>query len=141
MKIDEDSNQLRPSLMQIQSELRRTKHVTWVLAFFMAFFFIIIWPIMGVSFDDFSYASFRFWIIIGQTFIFASCVFFLVGPFVEYYMMKILEIIKRSKQILGIDMGKSLDKLPTDYVAYRRERQKRESVETEDNHSRNFSTA
>lgn len=125
MKLEEESNQLRPSLMQIQCELNRVKKVSFFLALFLSFFFVILWPVISVSFDDFSLVAFRIWILIGQIFIVASFVYFLVAPYLERYIVKIISAAKRSKQLLvEKTFNSSKNIIPTDYFTYRLERQK-----------------
>lgn len=117
MKIDEDSNQLRPSLMQIQTELRRFKRAVWFLAILLSVLFGVLWPMLSVLFDDFSYYAFQFWIIIGQLFICASLVFFLLAPIVERFCNKIFKAAKNINDCLGLDTTLT-SKLPTSFISY-----------------------
>lgn len=98
MDIDEDLNQLRPSLMQVENELRRYKRVSWFVSIGMSLLFIIIWPVVSLAFDDFSLAAFNFWIISGHVLIFTSAAFFLFGPLIERHFIKIVEVAKKSSR-------------------------------------------
>ena len=98
MDIDEDLNQLRPSLMQVENELRRYKRVSWFVSIGMSLLFIIIWPVVSLAFDDFSLAAFNFWIISGHVLIFISAAFFLFGPLIERHFIKIVEVAKKSSR-------------------------------------------
>lgn len=98
MDIDEDLNQLRPSLMQVENELRRYKRVSWFVSIGMSLLFIVIWPVVSLAFDDFSLAAFNFWIITGHVLIFASAAFFLFGPLIERHFIKIVAVAKKSSR-------------------------------------------
>lgn len=126
MKLEEDANQLRPSLMQIETELVHVKKGVWIVSLLVTFFYIIIWPVVSVSFGDFSLVVFRFWIIIGHVFIAILLAYFLIAPLVESYFLKILSAAKRSRQFFkGLKKASNKKNLVTDYFTYRQERKQR----------------
>ena len=96
MDIEEDANQLRPSLSQIQTKLRRIKQITWISAISVFLIYYVILPVAFVSLDDFSSASFQGWLITGFIFSLLSFVYFLIGPISEVFFFKFIYAAKRS---------------------------------------------
>lgn len=74
----------RPSLLEVESELRTVKRVSWGLSISLTLFLIILFPLIMVNFGDFDVRAFKFWIIIGHIFLFASFLYSFMAPFIEY---------------------------------------------------------
>lgn len=78
----------RPSLLEIESQLRTVRKCSWILSITLTVFVIIVWPIIMIILGNFDYSAFKFWLIVGQVFIFISFVFCLIGPFIELVCIK-----------------------------------------------------
>lgn len=88
----------RPSLLEVESELRTVKKTSWILSIILTFFFLAAWPLISLNFGDYSLEAFRFWIIIGQIFVFMALIYCLIAPFTENCILQFL--IKRAKKII-----------------------------------------
>lgn len=88
----------RPSLLEVESELKTVKKVSWFLSIILSFFFLAVWPLISLNFGDFSEIAFKFWMIIGQIFIFLSLIYSLFGPLAETYIADY--ILNRAKKII-----------------------------------------
>ena len=53
-------------------------------------------PVAFVSLDDFSFASFQSWLIIGLLFSFLCFIYLMIGPFAEFFFFKFFYAAKRS---------------------------------------------
>lgn len=88
----------RPSLLEVQSELRIVKRVSWILSIGLTLFLIILWPVIMTVAGDYSLPVFKFWIIIGHIFVYISFIYCLIGPIVETYYKDVWNWLK-SKRI------------------------------------------
>lgn len=86
---------MRPSLLEVESELRMVKRVSWVLSISLTIFLIFFWPILNVFFGVFSLSAFKFWIVIGHIFVFISFFYCLLGPVVEHYYPNIVAFVQK----------------------------------------------
>ncbi len=89
----------RPSLLEVESELRTVKRVSWVLSISLTVFLIILVPLIMVNFGDFSLRAFKFWIIIGQIFLFASFIYSFMAPLAEYLYTFFKDFKKKALKI------------------------------------------
>ena len=81
----------RPSLLEVESELKLVKKISWILSISLTFFFIILWPLIMVMFGDYDVSTFKFWIIIGQIFVFLSFAYSVFGPLLENIYKKYIK--------------------------------------------------
>jgi hypothetical protein len=102
MKFEPDENLIRPSLMEVENQLKKVKDASWIIAFAMTFFFLIVIPLISINFSDYTLAEFKLWLIFGQIFIVLAFIYFLIGPLVEYYFIKIVKAFKRTKKVAKI---------------------------------------
>lgn len=95
----------RPSLLEVESELRNVKKVSWALSIILSIIFLAIIPLISLNFGDFSLDTFKFWIIIAQIFVFGSLLYSIFAPFSENYILKFL--INRTKKIIPKKVSKN----------------------------------
>lgn len=98
----------RPSLLEVQSELRIVKRVSWIIALSLTLFLIFLWPIIMTVFGDYSLPVFKFWIIIGHIFVYFSFIYCLIGPLVEIYYLTVWNWIKARRNQIQ-EVGSSLN--------------------------------
>lgn len=94
----------RPSLLEVESELRTVKRVSWGLSISLTLFLIILFPLIMVNFGDFDVRAFKFWIIIGQIFLFASFLYSFMAPFIEYLYEYLKNYKKKALKIEPSDI-------------------------------------
>jgi hypothetical protein len=100
MSIENASMQssLRPSLLEVESELKTVKKCSWILSIGLTVFLIVVWPTILVNFGDYSEAMFKFWLIVGQAFILLAFIYSLLSPFIEnIYIERFRKLLKNTK--------------------------------------------
>ena len=99
----------RPTLLEVEAELRTVKKVSWVLSLFLTLFFLLIFPVICVSFNNYNLTVFTFWIIIGQIFIFIAFIFLLIGPLFESYFIEQFNLLLAKLKSMQKQKPKKVD--------------------------------
>lgn len=91
---DEKETKLRPSLLEVESELNNVKRFSWVFSIGLSALLLFFWPALNTLFDVFSFTSYKIWLLIGQVAMVISFFYFLIGPLIDSHREKIVRLFK-----------------------------------------------
>lgn len=84
------------------------KKISWILSIGISLFLVVLWPMIMMNFGDFTIGAFKFWIVIGQIFIFLSLIYSLFGPTLDHYFAL---YSKKNNKVLPIKVVKNKRKV------------------------------